>query len=54
MVIFYHLAGLPWGRNFYPHTHPIPIPMGIPMVIPMPTAEVTTGDIYGPMQCCII
>jgi len=18
------LAGLPWGRNFYPHTHPIP------------------------------
>jgi len=21
--------GLPWGWNFYPHTHPIPIPMGI-------------------------
>ena len=22
-------ARLPWGRNFCPHTHPIPIPMGI-------------------------
>jgi len=28
-------TGLPWGRNFYPHTHPIP--MGIPMGIPIPT-----------------
>jgi len=27
--------GLPWGRSFYPHIHPIPIPMGIPI----PTAE---------------
>jgi len=24
-------SGLPWGRNFYPHTHPILIPMGIAM-----------------------
>ena len=26
------VAGLPWGRNFYPHTHPIPTenPVGIP------------------------
>jgi len=25
-------VGLPWGRNFYPHTHPIPTenPVGIP------------------------
>ena len=23
--------GLPWGLNFNPHTHPIPIPMGIPI-----------------------
>jgi len=23
------LPGLPWGRNFCPRTHPIPIPMGI-------------------------
>jgi len=29
---------LPWGRNFYPHTHPIPIPMA-PMGIPIPTAD---------------
>jgi len=27
------LPGLPWGRNFYPHTHPIP------MGIHIPTAE---------------
>jgi len=39
MVIFYHLAGLPWGRNFYPHTHPVPIPMGIPMGICIPTVD---------------
>ena len=32
------MAGLPWGLNFNPHTHPIPIPMGIPMGIPIPTA----------------
>ena len=31
-------SGLPWGLNFNPHTHPIPIPMGIPMGIPIPTA----------------
>ena len=24
-------VGLPWGLNFNPHTHPIPIPMGIPI-----------------------
>jgi len=36
-------AGLPWGRNFYPHTHPIPIPMGIPMGIPIPTADLGFG-----------
>jgi len=24
-------AGLPWGLNFNPHTHAIPIPMGIPI-----------------------
>ena len=30
---------LQWGRNFYPHTNPIPIPIGIPMGIPIPTAE---------------
>ena len=30
--------GLPWGLNFNPHTHPIPIPMGIPMGILIPTA----------------
>ena len=23
-------AGLQWRRDFYPHTHPIPIPIGIP------------------------
>jgi len=28
---------LPWGRNFYPHTYPIP--MGISMGIPTPTAD---------------
>jgi len=28
--------GLPWGRNFYPHTHPVLIPMGIPMGSPYP------------------
>ena len=32
-------AGLPWRRNFYNHTHPIPIAMKIPMGIPMSTAE---------------
>ena len=32
-------TGLPWGRNFYPDTHPIPIPMGIPMGVPIPTAD---------------
>jgi len=26
-----HMTGLPWGLNFNPHTHPIPIPMGIPI-----------------------
>jgi len=31
--------GLPWGRNFYPHTHPIPTPMGNTMGIPIPTAD---------------
>jgi len=32
------LAGLPWGRNFYPHTHPIPTenPVGIPTGSPYP------------------
>jgi len=35
------LAGLPWGRDFYPHTHPIP--MGIPMGIPIPTADLEIG-----------
>jgi len=32
--------GLPWERNFYPHTHPIPTenPVGIiPHRIPLPT-----------------
>ena len=37
------MAGLTWGRNFYPHTHPIPIPMGIPMGIPILTAELLYG-----------
>jgi len=32
------LPGLPWGRNFYPHTHPIPTenPVGIPTGSPYP------------------
>jgi len=36
---FEHVAGLPWGWYFNPHTHPIPtgIPIGIPMGIPIPT-----------------
>jgi len=31
-------AGLPWGQNFYPHTHPIPTenPVGIPTGSPYP------------------
>jgi len=35
MCLCQQAAWLPWGRNFYPHTYPIPIPMGIPI----PTAE---------------
>jgi len=34
--------GLQWGRNFYPHTHPIPIPMGIPIGIHIPTADLAS------------
>jgi len=30
------LSGLPWERNFYPHTHPISIPMGSPTGTPYP------------------
>ena len=32
------IAGLPLGRNFYPHTHPIPTenPVGIPTGSPYP------------------
>ena len=31
-------SGLPWGRNFYPHIHPIPTenPVGIPTGCPYP------------------
>ena len=36
--------GLPWGLNFNPHTHPIPIPMGIPMGIPIPTAALVINN----------
>jgi len=32
-------SGLPWGRNYYPHTHPSPIPTGITMGITIPTAD---------------
>ena len=33
--------GLPWGRNFYPHTHPIPTEnlVGIPTGSPYPPTE---------------
>jgi len=33
-----YLPGLPWGRNFYPHTHSIPTenPVGIPTGSPYP------------------
>jgi len=34
--------GLPWGLNFNPHTHPIPIPMGIP--IPTAAHGHSTGE----------
>ena len=32
------ISALPWGRNFYPHTHPIPAenPVGIPTGSPYP------------------
>jgi len=32
-------TGLPWRRNFYSHTHPIPTenPVGIPTGSPIPT-----------------
>ena len=36
VIHFKKTPWLPWGRNFYPHTHPIPIPMGIFMGSPYP------------------
>ena len=38
----YLLAGLTWGRNFYPHTQPILIPTGILI----PTANLLIGENY--------
>ena len=36
LLYYAYIAGLPWGRNFYPHPVPTENPVGIPTGSPYP------------------